>query len=742
MRQSVEVLTRTTDAFGVISKRTFTIAGSSMEEISRSANEARQAIANMRDPCSPLTASVLRSVATSKVGFAQLAASGKLMFATINANAQMEIKAMDLAVSNFLDNTKAKIAQVLASLGGFGSEVKKGVSGAVQNALGSTIGKFTIAGVAANAVTSLATSLASVPSTLTAQADEYASIQARLALVTNSQAEAVQLNNSIYQSALKARGSYSLMADSVSKIAMTAKEAFPDARAVAPFVEGIQKLFVVGGTGTQQQGDAMLQLTQALGSGKLQGDEFRSIAEAAPLIEQMVAKQMGVTQGELKALSSEGKITADIIRDAILGNMDEINAKFEQMPKKWTDGLTEIKTKAVNAFAPVFSEVSKLANSDVLVGITNGIVRGIEIAAYVLLGLINNAKWLGSVLYSVGAYVGSWFMAGFTILQQGFSVVAQYASYFFGAVVMGMGLYLAYLAATRIQVTAWMMEEAAKNIIAGMSNAVMAVKNALLAIYNARTIVATGVTKAWALATKAQAVAMRILNAVIKANPIGFIISLVVMAIAAFGAWAVASQGVRSSLVTVFRAIAGVAADAINFIIECINDGIDAINKLASGINGVFNTKIGVIGKIEYRANKADWENAGEDLANTVVDMDFGKIMGGIPSAPEAETFDYTDILGQDVKGADAKDSKSGRKTAGNTGKMVDALDDLEDDMKDWRVIAEQEAINYYTNKDYKISVGDINNSINKPADVDGVISSITRYLREGMSAGAEAVHA
>lgn len=166
----------------------------------------------------------------------------------------------------------------------------------------------------------------------------------------------------IYESAQRARGGYMDMAKAVADLSTNAKDAFPDPRKTVEFVEGMQKLFVIGGAPKANQQAAMLQLQQALASGRLQGDEFRSITENAPILQDMIAKTMGITRGELKKLSTEGKITSDIIKRSILDNMDEINGRFEQMPKKWGDHFTDLKNYALKKLNPISDAIGNLAN--------------------------------------------------------------------------------------------------------------------------------------------------------------------------------------------------------------------------------------------------------------------------------------------------------------------------------------------------------------------------------------------
>lgn len=266
----------------------------------------------------------------------------------------------------------------------------------IESLKDSLTGSFIIGSIFGDMIFNAIEEIASIPSKLIKASDAYSGIMARLNLVAGGQEQAIALNEQIYQSALRARGPYDVMADSVSKIAMTAKEAFPDPRTVVPFMENIQKLFNIGGTDIERQKDALLQLTQALGSGKLQGDELRSIAEAAPLIEKYIADYMGVSMREIKQLGADGEITAEIIKNAILGATDEINKQFETIPMKWEDIWTNIQSRISHAFQPVYVEINKLANSSLVKSFANNLVAAATIGANAINGLINNIKWLNS----------------------------------------------------------------------------------------------------------------------------------------------------------------------------------------------------------------------------------------------------------------------------------------------------------------------------------------------------------
>lgn len=195
------------------------------------------------------------------------------------------------------------------------------------------------------------------------QSDAYAGIQARLGLINDSQQTVAQFNDKIFQSADRARSSYTDMASVVGKLGVTAGNAFKSNDEILKFSELLAKNFKISGASTEEQSAAMYQLTQAMGAGKLQGDEFRSIMENAPLLAQAIAKEMGVTVGQLKDMSSEGVITSDVIKSALFNSADEINKKYAEMPMTFGETVTKIKNKLTNALQPTFQKMSKWLNS-------------------------------------------------------------------------------------------------------------------------------------------------------------------------------------------------------------------------------------------------------------------------------------------------------------------------------------------------------------------------------------------
>lgn len=686
--------------------------------------------------------------------------------------------------------------------------------GRLQEVVSGTFAKLTLASVIVMGLTQIIALISTATNKLISLSDEYSGIVARINLITSSAADAAAMNDQIYYSALRARGSYSGMADAVSKIGLTAKDAFPDPQAIVPFVENIQKLFTVGGTGLEQQKDAMLQLTQALGSGKLQGDEFRSIAEAAPMIEQIVAHFMGVTQGELKQLSSQGAITAEIMKNAILGATDEINAKFSSMPMTWGQIWQNMQTVAFRAFVPVFNQLSAIANSDSMKQFGENTSRVFLLAGQAVSGFINNVQWMSGVVsansgmiapvfagigiallglsinagyaatmaiahgvaatYETGALIAlmlaqegvnatltacpiSWIIAGVAAIVSVFYLAAEAVSAASGGSVSSMDVISAALewigslaiSFFSLYIAGWVAMEApiaaaaiAHGVLAvwqGIVTAYTWAQAAAIAVQNAELMVAyirmgivTGATALWAMVTTGVTGVLRILNLTLLMNPIGIVIALVLGAIAVFGAWAIHTMGLRNAIASAFGSIAETAANAINFMIGKVNGLIGLLNKASGAINNVFGTHIGVVGTIDWRADAGGWKKGASEF---VQDFDIHKIFSlpDMPKAPEAPSgFGGASMgdIGQNTKA-----------TADNSGKIKDAMDITDEDIKYLRDIAEQEAINKYTTAEVKIEMGGIHNTVNSDTDIDGMMRYINDSLIGGMQAGAEKVH-
>lgn len=239
-------------------------------------------------------------------------------------------------------------------------------------------------------------------------AQEFSSIQARLGLIVGEQGNVAALNKEIYDSARRSRTEYASMAETVATLSQSAHDAFPDPKQAVDFAEKINKVMAIGGTTGENKKNAMIQLTQGLASGQLQGDEFRSIAENAPMIENIIAKSMGVSRGELKKLASEGKITAEVIKKAMTDNADEIEEAYRKLPHTFADWATDIKSVAEYAFAPLFDAVNELANSPEFRQFVDSIENNIQYIAPIIKNVFNEISYAFKQVLTVGQQVFGW----------------------------------------------------------------------------------------------------------------------------------------------------------------------------------------------------------------------------------------------------------------------------------------------------------------------------------------------
>lgn len=225
--------------------------------------------------------------------------------------------------------------------------------------------------------------------------DELSNTSARLSLVNDGLQTQSELQEKIYAAATRSRGVYTDMASAVAKLGLTAADSFGSNDELIAFTELIQKSFKVGGASATEQSSALLQLTQAMGAGKLQGDEFRSITENAPMIANAIAKYVGVSKGELKELASDGAITADIIKNAMFSASDEINAQFKQMPMTFSDIWNKLKNGLLSAFTPISNAFSNMINSEGFMSVINALIIGVNILGSALGGIFDliSAGW-------------------------------------------------------------------------------------------------------------------------------------------------------------------------------------------------------------------------------------------------------------------------------------------------------------------------------------------------------------
>lgn len=232
--------------------------------------------------------------------------------------------------------------------------------------------------------------------------DELTMTTARLDMMNDGLQTTDELVNLVYQSAQNARGSFTDMAAVVAKFGNNAKDAFGSSEEVVAFANLIQKQMSIAGASTSEASNAMLQLSQALGSGVLRGDELNSIFEQAPNLIQSIADYLNVPIGQIRKMAQEGQLSADVVKQAIFASADAINAKFEQMPMTWGQVWTTMSNAAVMKMQPVLDKINELANNQQFQTFASNAVNALSIVVGMLVKIMEVAGMVG------GFFVNNW----------------------------------------------------------------------------------------------------------------------------------------------------------------------------------------------------------------------------------------------------------------------------------------------------------------------------------------------
>ena len=246
------------------------------------------------------------------------------------------------------------VNQAKESIKGIERTTQQSVNNA-SNSLNKLVGKFKTLATTIGAGFGL--------SKLINTSDTMTNLHTRLNLMNDGLQTTDELQEKIFQSAQNSRGTYQDMAEMVAKLGVNAKDAFKSSDQIVKFGENMNKIFKLGGASSAEQSAGMLQLTQALASGRLQGDEFRSITENAPELIGILAEKLGKTRAEIKQMSTDGELTSDVIVNAVLDSTDKINSQFASMPMTWADVWTNIKNTTLKATQPILDGINYIVNS-------------------------------------------------------------------------------------------------------------------------------------------------------------------------------------------------------------------------------------------------------------------------------------------------------------------------------------------------------------------------------------------
>lgn len=516
----------------------------------------------------------------------------------------------------------------------------------------------------------------------TQTADELTSIRSRINLINDGSQTTAQIMEKVYDAAQRSRGSYTDMADSVAKLNMLAKDAFSSNDEAIAFVEQLNKQFKISGASVQEASAAMYQLTQAMAAGKLQGDEFHSIMENAPLLAQSIANEMGLTVGQLKEMSSQGLITSDIIKEALFNSAEETNAKFAEIPMTFAEVGQSIQNELIQAFQPVLEQISSIPQSGEFQALSEGVVvaiRGMAVAAQGSIGLIQ-AAFAGlriaiSTITQTVASFGSLFITTMPRVSAAvLAVVVAFTTYR-----AAVALCNAQTAALTVKVVALRVAEVASATATKVHAAAMAVLRAAMAgtsiVTAALTAILFGVRGAYIAVRSgalAAAAAQQVVNVVMRANPVGLLISVLVTLVTVFATAAAAGNGFGATLSSVFSTIVHTAVWGVNKIIDALNWLIAKLNSVGDKVAKFFGGTFTAIAQVDTIS-----ADTAQDIVNTAGDM-ASQVFSGL-SAGGGDTG--LDVGGGGGGGADVGGGGSGKGGKGGGGKGS-AGKDLEKEAK------------------------------------------------------------
>lgn len=516
-------------------------------------------------------------------------------------------------------------------------------------------------GVAATAVKDLAVGAANL-------SDQMAQIRSRINLINDGSQTTVEIMDKIYAASQRSRGGYLEMADSVAKLNMLAKDAFSSNDEAIFFVEQLNKQFKISGASVEEATSAMYQLTQAMASGKLQGDEFRSIMENAPMLAQSIAQEMGMSVGQLKELSSQGLITADVIKNALYTSAEETNQKFAEIPMTFADIGQSIQNQFIQAFTPVLEQLASITSSGDFMAAFEGVsiaIRGVAAAAQVSIGLISAAfNSMKVVVSTVGSIITSFATLVVTAMPVVAAAIVGVTAAFIAqrAIVVAHSGILATLTVRTIALRAAMIANAIAThgwtVAKAALAAVIVTTTGLIMGLAASGAILRGLYASLRTGTLLASAAQAVFNAVLMANPIPIVVGLLGTLAAAFGLSQIAAGGFGETMSAIWSSVVHTAVWGVNKIIEALNWLISKLNSVGEKVAKFFGGTFTAIQQVDtISADVAqDIVNKGVDIASQITSgMDAGG--GGL------------DVGGGGGGGSDAGGGKGGKGKGGGGGK-------------------------------------------------------------------------
>lgn len=495
--------------------------------------------------------------------------------------------------------------------------------------------------------------------------DEYANMHARLDMIRDGTQTTEQLQKSIYTSAQRTGSAYTTMANGVAKMRMQAGDVFQNNGETIAFLETMNKSFVVGGASIEEQKSAMLQLTQAMASGKLQGDELRSLAETSPALIQAIANKLGVSRGEVKKLGADGKITADIVKTAMLEASDTIDKQFRNMPLTWGRAWQNFLNFVTKALEPISIKINQIVNSSAFQQFAQIVATVLQ---YVVQAVIFAMDMIGAV-WSMLAPIAQFVADNWSVIQPIIIAVA-----------FAIGTYVVAMNAAEIATKLFSIAtNIAKTAMAGF-NAVMAMNPIMLIVM--AVIILIGLFYALVTwfnnLTGAAVSATGIIMGAIFA--LGMMIWNVIIGIVNFVIWVI-----NMILQGVFWLVNGIIAGAMmiyDFILMIIIGILDFIDWFVTGAINLWNEMVFFCQTAWY-----DIAQGGRDMAVAIagfVDSMVNSVIGAVEGMINSVLGGFNKMIGF-LNGLGLNLSAVGTVSLGRTnfaGDIANAIDSMEKPVK------------------------------------------------------------
>ena len=665
-----------------------------------------------------------------------------------------------LRLSQTVGNTERYIRDNVDEQGRFNQEISAGTQQA--NELTNTIKNAVLAFV----------SIQSIGKALNIS-DELVQTTSRLNMMNDGLQSTQELVNMVYAAAQDARGSFSEMADVVARFGNNAGDAFGSSEEIVAFADLIQKQMTIAGASTQEASNAMLQLSQALGSGVLRGDELNSIFEQAPNLIQSIADYLDVPIGQIREMASEGELSADVVKAAIFASANEINAKFEEMPMTWGQIWQSMKNTAMIAFQPVLQRLNDIANSEAFQTFVNGAIEAMAVLANIVLNIFD-------LIGTVGGFIADNWSVISPIIYGVIGALAVYAAYL-GIV---KAIEIASAAASMIHSLAMSAKIAVMAAVTGQTMAATAAQMGyngalyacpvvwiimlLIALIAIIFAVCNAIAKMTGIANSGFGVITGGVNVVIQFfKNLGLTVANIALGIGN------AIAALASNMMTAFHnAICNVQSWFYNLlstacsVIENIAAALNKLPFVSFDYSGISSAADDYAAKAsEAAGNKEDYTSISDAFNEGFTTFDAfqdgwasdafnaGAAWGdGI--ADKVSNFSLSDLFGKTevpdpASYADGFNDVIANSGIGdgvgsiddNTGKIKDSLEVSEEELKYLRDIAEQEAINRFTTAEINVDMSGMQNTVNSGDDIDGFMTKLTDSVNEAVDNMTEGVH-